>query len=1149
MRFERLDLAPYGRFADLRLAFSADAALHVVLGRNEAGKTTTLEAIKDFLFGMEPRTAYGFEYGYEAMRIGAVVRFADGESFEARRRKGKNNTLVDDLNKAVSEERLLHALTGLDRKTFETEFGLSQRTLREGGAAVLQAGGRLAETLAAGSAGLAALVKLRDRLSEEAGRLFTPRRSAGKDFYETLDAHETADRTLRDAVVTADALKSADQSRAEALDAEQRLREDQEDNSRQLALRERARRTQQTLARLAALARTLEEFADLPEIDAGALAAARRSLDEDRAVQAGLAQFAAEARVEAEEIATRVVDRALLNDGAAIEALREKLSEIRKAAEDLPRRAEARTQAIHALDDLARRLGLGGHDALLANPPSDAEIAVARHALEARREATRRRDEARERRREAERKREDLQRAAEPASVADPEPLRRRLDALAERVADAERLQRECKALDRQARELDEFAARLDPPVADPNALARAPLPGAAEIAGLAAAHEGQAQARELASRECAKARRAIAAAEAALKIREREAAGATRADWLAARESRDRAIDGLGRSLDHDLQARRESLAQSRALVLASDAVGDRYVEDVERATRLEAAREEFAARREDLARAEHQAQRLAGEREAAEGQWRALWARSGIAPLTPAAMTRWLGQAEQLLNRRAELAVRRDEVDGLRARVAEAAASLAEVSAPLGLPASSGFETAYRDARAELAARQADFETARKASQALVQAAQTEREAEIDAERREAALASLAAGWPAAMRALRLSETAPPEAAEAALAAWAATPGPRVLMERETRSVEGIERDLADFARDVGDVVERVAPDLAESKPEAAVVQLVERVAEARRIATERTQLEKSAENRAARGRAEEGKRDALAPSLAAARARFGAADDDRLALALERCETRRNLETERGDCVRQLAQVGDGLGETELRAEQRGLDPSLLDDEIATMKARREELDAERRDAARAVRDAEAEHEALSRGRDAVAAARRRTEAAGEIADVAERWLLRAAAARLAHRAIERHRAAAQDPLVARAGKLFSIATAQSFRGLAVGYDSADRPILVARRSDSKTVELPGLSEGARDQLFLSLRLALLELRAGEPLPFIGDDLLASFDDERTRSTLDLLAEFGSRRQTILFTHHARVAEIARGLEGRAVEVIEI
>jgi uncharacterized protein YhaN len=141
----------------------------------------------------------------------------------------------------------------------------------------------------------------------------------------------------------------------------------------------------------------------------------------------------------------------------------------------------------------------------------------------------------------------------------------------------------------------------------------------------------------------------------------------------------------------------------------------------------------------------------------------------------------------------------------------------------------------------------------------------------------------------------------------------------------------------------------------------------------------------------------------------------------------------------------------------------------------------------------------------------------------------------------------RAIERHRAAAQDPLIASAGELFRIATADSFEKLGVGYDKADNPILVALRPDGKPVEIEGLSEGARDQLFLALRLGLLERRAGEPLPFIGDDLLASFDDERTRRTLALLAEFGARRQTLLFTHHARVAELAAGVAG--AEVVEM
>ena len=51
MRLDRLALAPYGRFADRMLEFAPEAALHVVYGPNETGKTTTLSAIGDLLFG------------------------------------------------------------------------------------------------------------------------------------------------------------------------------------------------------------------------------------------------------------------------------------------------------------------------------------------------------------------------------------------------------------------------------------------------------------------------------------------------------------------------------------------------------------------------------------------------------------------------------------------------------------------------------------------------------------------------------------------------------------------------------------------------------------------------------------------------------------------------------------------------------------------------------------------------------------------------------------------------------------------------------------------------------------------------------------------------------------------------------------------
>ncbi len=187
MRLERLDLAPYGRFANSSLRLAPDAALHVVLGVNESDKTTTLEAIGDLLFGVRDRTAYAFAYDYKQLRIGGALRLADGSLLEVRRGKGDKNTLLDAEGKPMPEDALRAALGGVDRKTFESDFGLSQRALREGGEALLRAGGSLAETLAAGSASLSALNTARHRLASEADALFTVRKSQGKEFYKALD--------------------------------------------------------------------------------------------------------------------------------------------------------------------------------------------------------------------------------------------------------------------------------------------------------------------------------------------------------------------------------------------------------------------------------------------------------------------------------------------------------------------------------------------------------------------------------------------------------------------------------------------------------------------------------------------------------------------------------------------------------------------------------------------------------------------------------------------------------------------------------------------------------------------------------------------------------------------------------------------------
>lgn len=164
MKIERLDLERYGIFTDRSLTFRADTSLHVVLGPNEGGKTSALTAIGDLLFGFDPRSPYGFRHDSNKLRIGGAFRHSDGRLIEARRRKGTKNTLIDAGEQSLPDDTLAPLLGDLSRDTFGREFGLTAQALRDGGRDLLKAGGRLAETLAASSAGMTALSRIREQL-------------------------------------------------------------------------------------------------------------------------------------------------------------------------------------------------------------------------------------------------------------------------------------------------------------------------------------------------------------------------------------------------------------------------------------------------------------------------------------------------------------------------------------------------------------------------------------------------------------------------------------------------------------------------------------------------------------------------------------------------------------------------------------------------------------------------------------------------------------------------------------------------------------------------------------------------------------------------------------------------------------------------
>lgn len=124
-----------------------------------------------------------------------------------------------------------------------------------------------------------------------------------------------------------------------------------------------------------------------------------------------------------------------------------------------------------------------------------------------------------------------------------------------------------------------------------------------------------------------------------------------------------------------------------------------------------------------------------------------------------------------------------------------------------------------------------------------------------------------------------------------------------------------------------------------------------------------------------------------------------------------------------------------------------------------------------------------------------------------------------------------------------LGARAAEIFSAITGGRYdkvllsRDFSLSAEMAGDPV-------SRSVRL--LSQGASDQLYLAVRLAICDmvLPGDKRVPLILDDALVTFDDDRLRAALDYLLAESHRRQILLFTCQKREADYLEGRENVTV-----
>src|ERR1700677_3139510 len=1156
MRLLSLELEKFGAFADLRLAFRPDARLHVVYGPNEAGKSTALAAVGALLFGVPERTPLAARF-LDHSRVGAEIVAADGRSLTIRRRKGRKTTLLDALGAPLPDDALVPFLGGLSREVFERSFGLDAVRLREGGDEMLQADGDVGASLLAAASGLRGLSELRRSLEKEADGVFAPRASKDRRFYQALERFNSARQAIRDKELRSDAWTKLNDDIKELGQELVRIGAERRAGDIERARLTRLKRTAPLLKQIRETEDGLISFNDMPDFAAGMMQGLQAALDDLRVA----GEAAERARIEEErltrDLANIEVDEAVLSDAAAIEELFQRSGGYKDAKRDLPAVQREADGFLAGLERHVRSLGLPGIGSLETARPTEAGKSEARKLIKEGRgaEASARAKAAQLA--QAQKSHDEALFAREAEGVElNPAPLREKYAALGKISELARRVADDRVAQTKEGLELSEAAARLDPPVVDLEALAGLPMPRSGDLGHFLEAFEANSRV------SC----EAAAAREAVEKVIEETtgrlaqlAAGRPLAtvDRIAeARARREAAWQPLRAVIIGTPEAPPQALlvthvADFERVVREADHLLDDAIEDAARLAehRLETQRLDEETRRYALAQAVEA--RAAASRAETEQLWQELWQHVRIRPRSPARMQEWSGRIEQFMKTRDKLASRRIELEAGEAELARREPALRALGLEAGLSEIAGLDCIRLGARFERRLEDVTraWEESRELEMRLTEGRPRLGEAKAEAEASRAHLEDWRRHWVGAVAALGLEAHASLDGAETALQVWDRASDDGENHRKGLRRVVGIQRNMNDFETEARALAMRCAPAAADLPAEVAARLLNERLVATRTAQTKRHAMaERSEAARRALG-------EALAlfgkarETMAQQAARLPPGSD--VAALLAREAQRSQLAEALGRHRVRLADLSDGVDEARLVAEMKGFHPDAATATLKELERRDEELGQQEKERYAERDRLQRKREEFESGIGAEAALQQRRNAETELLEAARRWAVLKAASVLLSGALEQHRAARRDPLMARAGDVFATLTGGAFAGLDQSFHDDDEAKLEAYRANGERAPVTHLSEGARDQLYLALRLAYIEDYAArtEAPPFIGDDIFASFDESRTGAGLEALAAIGDRIQPIVFTHHLHVIEEARVRLGDAVDIIRI
>ncbi len=1152
MKILQLILQRFGPFSDVTLNLEGGSqGFHVLYGPNEAGKSSSLRALRQALFGIDRNSVDDFLHNKDELRVGAVLEHSDGSKLGVLRRKGIKNTLraLDD-KALVAEEELRRFVGGIEAQHFLTMFGLDHARLQEGGQEILAGKGDIGQALFAAGLGIAGIPRVQKKLQSELDDYFKPL-GRNQRINKSLSALSQARTELKSTQLSADEWLGHEQALAQARSELARL---QAERDRLDLERQRLERIQRALPAVAERKTSLEALATEPEAvtlpeDFGSRRAAAEQafkLAEDRRSRSQEALAILTARLE-----KLPPPDPLLDEEKTVVDLHQRLGEYKKDLVDLPIRLGRKQQLLEDARTELRKLGREPDTEKAREEMLTADEPVRIRSLGNRFEAlVARQRQATDQIGDCQSRVDDIgaQLAPYPAC---PDTTELRLTGT--QIVELGPLEAQLAELQAQAQAGEEKAAL---------ALKQLPLwkgtlaqleataaPAAASVDRFAKQFQELTNQRALTEQRFQEAEKNLRDVDRQLQELGLQQDVPTEGDVEQARTERQATWAQIRVSWLGTPAARKAISAQPAELanlfeqqVHTADSQADRLRREAERVARkahLLTSRSEAVSQIEKLTRDKNDEV----DRQAALHQsWVESWLSLDVAPLSPNEMRSWLEQRTKILTLAQESRGRHDQVGRLAATIEAQRVRLVNCLQSVGeiMPAGESLANGVKRARAVV--QQLDKRTQTKQ--------QLEKEREGLKRQHESATRELRRAedefntwreqWGRAVSRLGLTADAHPDGANAFLESEALLQNRLKEADGYILRIKGIERDTKQYREDLQALLARAAADLIGAPVEDAAAALHARLVSAQRTRQEREGIDRLRleEEERLRGAVDALRQAETRLTMLCKEAGCSSPDD------LLGAETRSRRRQQREEAVKQLERrifaesAGQPLQTFLAEIENENHDARAA--RLEQIKNQYEELDQRLGKLREAIGGEQRALETLRARTPSADAAERVESLLAGLRDDVEQYACLKLADLLLRRSLERYRERNRNPIVERASELFAQLSAGSFAGLRPDFDDDGKEILRGFRPDGgQLLGIEAMSSGTQDQLYLAIRIASLEawLAKHEPIPLVLDDLLLNFDDRRARAALQVLAALASKTQILFFTHHAHLVELAR------------